>query len=234
LQIPRLSFGRIIPEYVSAAPEATMSNRISIVFLCCSLLLVSQVNAKKNKKKQLLGDDILRAQRVLVVVHPDAGESLTQPWGNRNAMDGVESAIRQWGRFELVTDAQSAELIIAVRKGTKSGPIISHSPLDTRPSIYQPGVPDARVGHPQQPGRPPDLSEPLPGDSRDRSPQLGGQLLSSDDTFEVYRGGGDYPLDAAPVWRYIAKDSLNPPQVRAVEEFRKAIEESEKQSQHKP
>jgi hypothetical protein len=210
-----------------------MSNRISIVFLCFSLLLVPQVNAK-NKKKQLLGDDILRAQRVLVVVHPDAGEPLTHPWGNRDAINEVESAIRKWGRFELVTDAQSAELIIAVRKGNKSGPIISHSPLDTRPPVYQPSIPDARIGQPQQPGRAPDLTEPLPGDSRDRSPQIGSQVLSSEDTFEVYRGGGEYPLDAPPVWRYIAKDSLNPPQVTAVEQFRKAIEESEKQSQHKP
>lgn len=210
-----------------------MSNRMSIVFLCFLLLLVPQINAK-NKKKQLLADDILRAQRVLVVVHPDAGEGLTHPWANRNAMHEVERAIEKWGRFSLVTDAQTADLIIAVRAGNKSGPVISHSPLDTRPPIYQPGVPDARIGQPPQPGRAPDLTEPLPGDSRDRGPQMGSQVLSSEDTFEVYRGGGEYPLDAPPVWRYIAKDSLNPPQVTAVEQFRKAIEESEKQSQHKP
>ena len=52
--------------------------------------------------------------------------------------------------------------------------------------------------------------------------------------FEVYRGGVDYPLDAAPVWRYIAKGALNEPQVAAVEQFRKAIDESEKQRQQKP
>ena len=210
-----------------------MSNRISIVFLCLFLMLVPQLNAK-NKKKQLLADDVLRAQRVFVTVHPDAGESLTHPWANRNALNEVERALEKWGRFSVVTDAQTADLVIAVRVGNKSGPVISNSPLDTRPEIYQPGVPDARIGRPQQPGRPPDLTEPLPGDSRDRGPRLGGQVLSSEDTFEVYRGGGEYPLDAAPVWRYIAKDSLNPPQVTAVDQFRKAIEESEKQSQHKP
>ena len=67
-----------------------------------------------------------------------------------------------------------------------------------------------------------------------RDPQLGTQVLSSDDTFEVYRGRMEYPLDASPVWRYIATDSLNAPQDKAVEEFRKAVEESQKQSQHKP
>jgi hypothetical protein len=218
---------------VSAAPEATMSNRISIVFLCFSLLLVPQVNAK-NKKKQLLADDVLRAQRVFVTVHPDAGESVTHPWANRNALNDVESAITKWGRFSLVTDSQTADLIIAVRVGNKSGPVISHSPLDTRPQIYQPGVPDARIGQAPPAGRAPDLTQPFPGDSNNRGPELGSQVISSDDTLEVYRGGGEYPLDAPPVWRYIAKGSLNPPQVTAVEQFRKAIEESEKQSQHKP
>jgi hypothetical protein len=210
-----------------------MSNRISIVVLCSFLLLVPQIGAK-NKKKQLLPDDILRAQRVFVVVHPDAGESVTHPWANRNAMNDVETALEKWGRFSLVTDPQTADLVIAVRVGNKSGPVISHSPIDTRPPVYQPGIPDARVGQAPPPGRAPDLTEPFPGDSGNRSPQIGSQVTSSDDTLEVYRGGGEYPLDAAPVWRYIAKDSLSPPQVTAVEQFRKAIDESEKQSQHKP
>ena len=68
---------------------------------------------------------------------------------------------------------------------------------------------------------------------RIRGPQLGSQIGSSNDTFEVYMGGGEYPLDAPPLWRYIAKDSLNAPPSEAVEQFRKAIEESEKQA-HKP
>jgi hypothetical protein len=209
-----------------------MPSRISVV-LVFLLLLASQIDAK-NKKKQLLPDDVLRAQRVMVVIHPDASEALTNPMANRSAQDAVERAIAKWGRFNLAVDPQTADLIIAVRKGNKSGPVISHSPADDRPVIYQPGVPEARVGQPQQPGRRPDLTEPLPGAPGDRGPQLGSQMGSSDDTFEVYRGGGEYPLDAAPVWRYIAKGSLDAPQVDAVEQFRKAIEESEKQSQHKP
>lgn len=208
-----------------------MSSRVSIVFLVLLLLVVSGLDAK-NKKKQLLPEYVLRAERVLVVVHPDAGEAVTHPLANRGALDDVERAITKWGRFRLVMDPQIADLIIAVRKGNKSGPIISHSPVDNRPVILQPGIPDARVG--VQRGNPPDLTEPLPGVPRDRGPQLESQIISSDDTFEVYRGGGEYPLDTSPVWRYIAKDSLNPPQVAAVEQFRKAIEESEKQSKHKP
>jgi len=210
-----------------------MSSRMSVVYLFLLLLLVPQINAK-NKKKQLLPDYVLRAERVLVVIHPDASEGVTNPMANRTARDEVERAITKWGRFNLVMDAQTADLIIAVRKGNKSGPVISHSPADDRPVIFQPGIGDARVGQPQQPGRPPDLTEPFPGGSGNRGPQLGSQVGSSDDTFEVYRGGGEYPLDTSPVWRYIAKGSLDSPQVAAVEQFRKAIEESEKQHQQKP
>ncbi len=211
-----------------------MFRRVSIVFLFLLLLSVLPTQAK-HKKKQLLPEDVLRAQTVLVVIHPDAGEALTAPLANRNAQDEVERAITKWGRFNLVMDAYTADLIIAVRKGNKSGPIIAHSPADDRPVIFQPGIGDARIG--QQQGRPPDLSQPLPGDMGNRGPQLGTQVFSSDDTFEVYRGRMEYPLDASPVWRYIAKDSLKAPQVQAVEQFRKAIDESEKQrqqNQHKP
>ena len=45
---------------------------------------------------------------------------------------------------------------------------------------------------------------------------------------QVYRGGVQYPLDSAPVWRYMSKNALRPPTVQAVEQFKKAITESEK------
>lgn len=208
-----------------------MPNRMPIVFLFLLLLLAPQIEAK-NKKKQLLPDDVLQARRVLVVIHPDAGEALTSPMANRTAQDEVERAIMKWGRFDLALDAQTADLIIAVRKGNKNGPVISHSPADDRPVIFQTGGGGARAG--EQQGHPPDLTNPVPGGLGNRGPQLGTQMGSSEDTFEVYRGGVEHPLDTSPVWRYIAKDALNAPQVGAVEQFRKAIEESEKQHQQKP
>lgn len=208
-----------------------MGSRVSIVFLSLLLLLAPQLHAK-NKKKQLLPDYVLRAQYVLIVIPSDASEALTNPRENRSAQDDVERAIVKWGRFRLATNAQDADLIIAVRKGNKSGPIISHSPVDDRPVIFQPGIADASVGR-EPTRRPPDLTQPVPGGYGNRGPQLGNQIGSSEDAFEVYMGRGEYPLDAPPLWRYVAKDSLNPPQVDAVEQFRKAIEESEKQ-RHKP
>ena len=207
-----------------------MSGRISIFFLIL-LLLAPLVNAK-SKKKQVLPDYVLKAQTVLVVIHPDAGEPLTNPTANRTAQDNVEKAMMKWGRFNLVMDAQTADLVVAVRKGHAGGPTVSNSPADNRPVIYQPSGGDIRVAG--QHGRPPDLTNPDLGGSADRGPHVNNEIGPSEDTFEVYRGGVEHPLDTSPVWRYMAKDALNEPRVTAVEEFQKMINDSEKQRQQKP
>src|SRR5262245_53670144 len=93
--------------------EASMTRRISVFFL---LLLALSADAK-NKKKQVLPDYVLQAQTVFVVIYPDAGEPMTNPTANRVAQDNVERAITKWGRFKLVMDAQTADLVVAVRKG---------------------------------------------------------------------------------------------------------------------
>jgi hypothetical protein len=209
-----------------------MSSRLRIALVLVLLLSTLPVIAK-NKKKPTLPDLILKAQTVYVVIPPDVGEPLTDPTANRTAEDAVEKAIMKWGRFRLVPGSQTADLIIAVRKGHAAGPTIRNSPADDRPVIIQPtGEAGTRVGGHQ--GRPPDLSDPGLGGPADRGPQISNQIGASEDAFEVYMGGVDYPLDAPPLWRYVAKDALKAPRVDAVEQFRKAIDESEQQRQQKP
>jgi hypothetical protein len=208
-----------------------MSSRWSVVVLLVLLLTLPVV--AKNKKKPTLPDLILKAQTVYVVIHPDAGEPLTDPTANRTAEDAVERAIIKWGRFRLEPGSQTADLIIAVRRGHTAGPTIRNSPADDRPVVIQPtGEAGTRVGGHQ--GRPPDLSDPGPGGPSDQGPRISNQIGSSEDSFEVYMGRVDYPLDAPPLWRYTAKDALKAPRVDAVEQFRKAINESEQQRQQKP
>jgi hypothetical protein len=197
-----------------------------------AVLLLTLPLVAKNKKKPTLSDLILKAQTVYVVIQPEAGEPLTDPTANRTAEDAVEKAIMKWGRFSLVPGPQTADLIIAVRKGHAAGPMIRNSPADDRPVVIQPGEAGTRVGG--QRGRPPDLSDPGLGGPTNRGPQISNQIGSSEDSFEVYMGGVEYPLDAPPLWRYRAKDALQSPRVDAVEQFRKAIDEAEQQRQHKP
>ena len=204
-----------------------MRNRMLILLLVP--LLLAPVSEAKKKKNQVLPDYVLKAQTVLVVIHPDAGEPAANPTANRTAQENVEKAIMKWGRFKLVMDAQTCDLIIAIRKGLAAGPTVRNSPADDRTIIYQPSGSDVRVGG--QVGRPPDLSNPGPGPIN-RRPQVSNEIGPAEDTFEVYRGGIESPLDASPVWRYMAKNALNEPQVSAVEEFRRTINESEQP--HKP
>src|SRR5580704_17133371 len=91
---------------------------LTLVLLAISL----SPSAAKDKKKQQLPNVVLNAQRVFVVIHPDAGESLTDPRANRTAQDEVERAISKWGRFNLVMGPETADLVIAVRKGHAGGP----------------------------------------------------------------------------------------------------------------
>ena len=195
--------------------------RLSLSLLL--LVLLASAGSAKDKNKANLAADILNARTVLVVIDPDAGESLTDPNANLRAQADVEKALSKWGRFDLVMEARSADLVIAVRKGSGRmvSPTLKGGPLDQRPVILQPQDGDIRIGG--QRGRSPDITETGNSDS---SPHVQTEIGSQDDSFEVYRGGIAYPLDSSPVWRYIAKDALRAPSVTAVEQFRKAIDQA--------
>lgn len=206
-----------------------MSVRVPIAFLVL-LLLLPQASAK-NRKRQVLPEYVLKAQTVAVVIRPEAGEPVTSPNANRTAQTDVENAITKWGRFKVISNAQAADLIIAIRTGHASGPTIRNSPADRRTNDQIGDIPDAN-----QQGPSPDLTNSGPSTVTDRRPHIiGNEIGPSEDSFEVYRGRVDYPLDAPAVWRYVAKYALDDlPEIVAVQQFRNAINEAERQSQQKP
>src|SRR5215471_297790 len=207
-----------------------MPRRIALVLLIP--LLLSCMSLAKKKNKQELPNLVLDAQTVFVVIHPDAGEPVTNPTANRNARENVENALAKWGRFRLVMSPQTADLVIAVRKGYAVGTTIANSAADDRSVILQPnGDGNIRIG--AQQGRPPAVSSPGPG-PQNRGPHTQNEAGSPEDSFEVYLGKAEYPLDSAPVWRCMGKNVLDAPAVAAVSQFQKAIDESEKQRQKKP
>ena len=59
------------------------------------------------------------------------------------------------------------------------------------------------------------------------------QRRGADDMLKVFQGKVQYPVDNAPVWKYTGKNGLKAPEVKAVAEFRKAVEESEKAAAQK-
>jgi hypothetical protein len=205
-----------------------MSARLASLLFAVALLAVS-LSAPlyaKDKKKPVLPEYILRAQTVRVVIAPGSGEPLDQPMANSTARENVEKALSEWGRYRLVMDGQESDLIITVRTGSGRmvRPTIKGGPVDQRGGVAQGTDSTVRIGGAQ--GRPPGNDPTM--NPQDQGPHMSNEIGPSDDTFEVYRGGTSDPLDSPAVWRYVAKDCLQAPTVRAVDEFRKAIADSEK------
>ena len=196
------------------------------------VFLLTAITASADKKKNLLPARVLQARTVLVLIDPDAGISVSDPAANKTARDEVEKAILKWGRFLPVLDGQNPDLVIVVRKGQGKlvQPTIGGVPNDNdRPVVLQPTDNGIRFGG--QRGRPPDATQSAPPDT---GPHPRVEAGPREDTFVLYAGGVDYPLDHPPLWRYIAKDALRSPDVPAVAEFRKLVEETEKQQKGKP
>src|SRR3984885_2440484 len=175
-----------------------------------SVLLLSCLFATaKDKKKALLPADVLRARSVLVLVDPNSGIDVQNPNANRTAQEDVEKALMNWGRFSLAMDAENADLIITVRKGSGKivQPTIGGVPNNNRPVILEPTDSGGRIG----------VQQGNPVDSNSPDPQTKVEVGKSEATFVVYRGSKDDPhwppLDAPPVWLYTAKDALDSPGV---------------------
>ena len=203
--------------------------------LALSLLVCSPWALAKDKKKDILPIDVLKARNVLVIVDPTAGVDASHPNANRTARADVEQALIKWGRFMPVTDEFTADLIIVVRKGNGkvAQPTISGTPVNGTPpvSIGSTSTPDESTTHAAarwgRSGIPNDPSNAAGSQSAAPQPQI--EVASTQDMFVVYRGGmQNDPLDAPAVWRYSGKNVLEAPSVPAVDAFRKAIAESDK------
>jgi hypothetical protein len=212
----------------------------AVAVLAIVALSAGMASAKK-KEKANLPDFVLKAQTVLVVILPDSGEPMNDPLANQKAREDVEKALMKWGRYRLALDANTADLVIGVRKGTgeEASPTINGGPVDTdrRPTTVETTDNQIRIG--AQQGRPPSTTQEgdasgIGGPNAPNSrPHQGIEVGAQDDTFMVFQGRVPYPVDNAPVWKRIEKDGLKSPGVSAVEQFRKAVEESEKAAAQK-
>src|SRR3984885_14868006 len=82
-----------------------------------AIILCSVLVFGKDKKKSILPVDVLKARTVLVVIDPSAGVDVTDPNANRIARADVQKALDQWGRYTLVQEGFTADLVMVVRKG---------------------------------------------------------------------------------------------------------------------
>jgi hypothetical protein len=211
-----------------------MRKRLAFL-LAASLVLVAlgfaRDKAFAKDKKPILPPYVLQAKTVTVMIDPAAGISIEDPQANRVAQDDVESALLNWGKFQPVLSTQAADLIIVVRKG--SGRMVSQTLANPRQNsrICSIDQGDSSMSAGAQHGQQPGFSGG-PGMGPGPHPQT--EIGEADDSFVVYRGGVEDPLDASPAWRFTSKDGLRPHTVPAVAEFRKAVADAEKAAAKNP
>ena len=203
------------------------------LLLVATLLLASTPSLPKKKDKPAFPEIILKAQKVLVLIQPDAAEPLNDPLANRKAQEAVEKALMRWGRFSFALDVNTADLVIAVRKGTgkAANPTISGGPIDTRPGTIETTDSQIRIGG--SAGRPPDGTQTGDPTSSNSRVHTGVEAGAAEDSFVVYQGGVPFSVGDHILWKHIERDGLHTPDLPAVEQFRKAIEEAEKAAAQK-
>jgi hypothetical protein len=203
--------------------------RLSSVLAIGVVIAAATLSSANEKKKPILPATILNARTVTVIIDPDAGVTTDAPLADKTALEDVEKAFANWGRFKPVMRGMAPDLVVVIRKG--NGKIVQPtinggtSPND-RPVIIQPNDTGIRIGG--QKGR-------QPGDTQN-DPQTSGTgpgvgMGASEDSFLVFDGTVSDPTGNAPIWRYVAKNALHSHDVPAVGEFRKIVEETEKQLQ---
>ena len=203
--------------------------RRKLVALMSFLMVLAIAVRGNDKKKSTLPATILNAQTIAVMIDPEAGTSMDDPLANKTALEDVEKALTNWGRFRVVMRGMSPDVVIVIRKGNGKlvQPKIAGGPSpNDRPVIIQPNDTGIRIGG--QKGRPPDDGQSDP-QSGGVGPGVG--VGGSEDSFLVFDGTLSNPTENTPMWRYMAKNALHSHDVPAVTEFRKVVEETEKQRQ---
>jgi hypothetical protein len=202
-----------------------MSKRIASL-LMISLLLTPIAGLAKGKKQTTLPAYVLQAHTVAVIIDPASGIDLEHPDANKIAQKDVETALLNWGRLDPQMSTEDADLIIVVRKG--SGRLVQDTVADprqnNRPGVINPTSNGISIG--AQHGPQPAIADASNG--QNTGPHTQAETSQRDDTFVVFQGGVDNPLDASPAWRYTAKNGLHSHDVPAVDAFRNAIAEAEK------
>ena len=175
----------------------------------------------KDKNKNALPAYVLQAKTVAVIVDPDAQFASNDPQANFMAKRDVEAALLKWGRFELVSQPEDADLLVVVRKGDARS--LGDLTSDSRQSGG--GVNGPRTGTmPNEPG----MADSGPGQ---RTPGMDSAF--SQDSFTVFKGG-ENPHTTTPGWKYFGQNGLDPGTVPAVAAFKKVVAAAEKATAEKP
>jgi hypothetical protein len=198
------------------------------MLVAIAAVLIGSTALANKKEKAPLPEIVVRAQSVAVLLLPGTRESIADPVGNRKAQEDVEKALMKWGRYRLTQEAFTADLVIGIRKstGTVASPTVGGPPSDTRPGTIETTDNAIRIG--AQKGRPPGDTQSGDAAGTNGRATTGVQEGGAEDAFELFIGGDGYSANSAPIWVCRKVDGLKAPTMSAVEQFKKAVEETEK------
>lgn len=202
------------------------------VVVAAALCVMLPAVAREKDDVPMMPPYILRARTVAIVIDPAAAVSVRDPNGNQTARKDVETALLKWGRFEPILDGRVADLVILIRKGRKPADVgIADPRQNRRGGMIDPWDDGIAVGVQRgtapkgQPVHPSTRPSDRPIDDRPVE-----QTGTPGDVFQVFDGRTESPLDGVPGWTYVKKDALHAHDVPAVEAFRKAIDDAERQA----
>jgi hypothetical protein len=97
-----------------------------------ALAALLTVSAVGKDKQGPIPDDILDCKNVVVLVLPVRGD-LPNCFEDRTVIANVQSALKKWGRWRVVSNVREADFVIAVRSG--SAATISFGNMDGKAKV---------------------------------------------------------------------------------------------------
>ena len=199
--------------------------RALLLLIALSLVLPAVGQKKKKEGKRELPDQVLEAQFIYVTGWHGGLYDFRTPPEERSAIMRVQKALDDWPRYRLVYCPEQADIMLVVKPGhlgmAQGGVAVGpggpeYPPSSTRPCSPSPENLDRNYGA-------------QPGDLPTReSLGYGAEGGSPDDYLMLSLRPSYRPMDASFIWRTNAKGGLAPIKIKLLEDFKRAVEESEK------
>ena len=203
-------------------------------WLASCLFLGTVVGAQQKPIAQRYVRDFVEARTIAVLAAGSPSSPEDTPENQRVRLD-VQNALLKWGKYQVVLDASTADLIVVVHKShVQTMP--NGSPSTAGPVMVGPVDSGVNIGM----GR--GQTQPLSRTDIGRTgagTRAGAEAGAVEDVLDVYLGRkpliGDasrnstqYPLDEPAAWSYEQMGALQSPKLEAIVAFRKAVEAAEK------
>ncbi len=178
-----------------------------------SALLILSGGVAHGKTKKLTVPPVFQSAHTVYVESVDG--DMSKPGvsdADREAIQEVREAVREWNRYMLAESREKSDLIIVIRKGHAVGDA-DHLGLGLRPKMPEPPPPPGSNAPLHVPG----------SNTQDASAAMGGDDIADQDLLRVYTPSPKGKLKR-PVWSREMDQGLSGPELRLFRELKAAVE----------